>query len=70
MALGELATGAGLRIAAFVLPLLYDVLPEIADEALRGWLAKLPWIERCIFAELFNGDIAMHNFYLVAGAPG
>lgn len=66
-ALQDLAVGADLRIAAFVPPLLYDVLPEITDQALRDRFATLPWIERCIFAELFNGDIAMHNFYFVTG---
>jgi len=63
--LRDLAAGAGMKIAAFVPPLLYDPVPEIADEGLRARVARLDYIDRCIFAELFNGDIAMHNFYLV-----
>lgn len=64
--LRDLAAAAGLRIAAFVPPLMYDPLPFLADPELRRRIAALPWIERCIFAEKFNGDIAMHNFYMVA----
>lgn len=63
--LRDLAVGAGMRIAAFVPPLLYDPLPSIPDPALRANLTKLSWIERCIFAEMFNGDIAMHTLYMV-----
>ena len=61
-----LAGGAGLKIAAFAPPLFYDPLPFIADSDLRGRVAKLSWIDRCIFAETYNGDIPMHNFYMVA----
>jgi hypothetical protein len=64
--LRDLGAGAGLTIAGFVPPLLYDPLPFIGDPDLRDRIAALPWIDRCIFAETFNGDIAMHNFYMVA----
>jgi SAM-dependent methyltransferase len=64
--LRDLAAGAGMKIAAFVPPLMYDPVPFLADAELRRRVASLPWIERCIFAEKFNGDIAMHNFYMVA----
>jgi hypothetical protein len=37
------------------------MLPDIANEALRGRLAMLAWIGHCIFAKLFNCDIAMQN---------
>ncbi|WP_420405257.1 class I SAM-dependent methyltransferase [Nisaea sp.] len=63
--LRSVMNAAGLEIAAFVPPLLYDAAAEIADPALRERVAKLSWIDRCIFAELFHGDIAMHNFYVV-----
>ncbi|UUX49843.1 class I SAM-dependent methyltransferase [Nisaea acidiphila] len=63
--LRDIMNAAGLEIAAFVPPLLYDAATEIADRELRERIAKLAWIDRCIFAELFHGDIAMHNFYVV-----
>ena len=63
--LRHLAAAAGFRITAFVPPLLYDVASTIQDDSLRRRILKLDWIDRCIFAELFNGDVAMHNFYLV-----
>jgi SAM-dependent methyltransferase len=66
--LRDLARGAGMKIAGFVPPLLYDPIPFIADSDLRRRVADLAWIDRCIFAEKFNGDIAMHNFYMVADA--
>ena len=43
---------------------LYDASCNINDENLLGILDKLGWIERCIFAELYNGDILMHNYYM------
>jgi len=66
--LRDLASGAGMKIAAFAPPLMYDPVPFLEDQELRKRIAALPWIERCIFAEKFNGDIAMHNFYMVAEA--
>jgi len=63
--LRDLAAVADLRIAAFLPPLLYDVASAIQDDGLRRRVLKLDWIDRCIFGELFNGDVAMHNFYLV-----
>lgn len=63
--LRDIMNAAGLEIAAFVPSLLYDPGSEIGDPALRERVGKLSWIDRCIFAELFHGDIAMHNFYVV-----
>lgn len=63
--LRDIMNAAGLDIAAFVPSLFYEPAAHIGDPALRERVAKLSWIDRCIFAELFHGDIAMHNFYVV-----
>tara|TARA_E500000305_G_scaffold33078_1_gene25110 strand:+ start:4505 stop:5749 length:1245 start_codon:yes stop_codon:yes gene_type:complete len=63
--LRDIMNAAGLDIASFVPSLLYDPAAHIADPALRERIGKLSWIDRCVFAELFHGDIAMHNFYVV-----
>ncbi len=62
--LRDLAEIAGLQICAFATPVLYDASCNINDENLLGILDKLGWIDRCIFAELYNGDILMHNYYM------
>jgi SAM-dependent methyltransferase len=59
------ARTAGLDIAAFLPPMLYDPLRHVADAGLRDRLAKRSWIERCAFAEMHDGNIPMHNLYLV-----
>ncbi len=68
--IARLAAAAGLAITGFIEPALYDPLLHVADGDLRARLAKLPWIERCAFAELLLGSIKRHVFYAVPAARG
>lgn len=61
--IAALAKRAGLAITGFIEPALYDPLLHVRDAELRARLAKLPWIERCAFAELLLGSLKRHVFY-------
>jgi len=66
-----LAAAAGLRITAFVEPALYDPAAYLTDPRILDRLARLPWLERCAFAENLAGTLRKHIFYAVkADHPG
>lgn len=64
--IAALAAGAGLRITAFIEPAFYDPASYLSDAALLARCARLPWLERCAFAELLAGNMRKHVFYAVA----
>ncbi|MBK8909378.1 MAG: class I SAM-dependent methyltransferase [Rhodospirillales bacterium] len=64
--IAALAAGAGLRITAFIEPAFYDPASYLSDAALLARVARLPWLERCAFAELLAGNMRKHVFYAVA----
>ncbi|MGQ0662325.1 MAG: class I SAM-dependent methyltransferase [Pseudomonadota bacterium] len=63
---GALAARAGLRIAAFVPPALYEPETWIEDPVVRARLAGLDAPSRAAFAEQASGAIKVHIFYAVA----
>jgi hypothetical protein len=63
-----LADAAALRIVTFIEPVRYDPAAWIGDAELAARVARLPWIERCAFAELFAGNLKVHVFYVVKKA--
>lgn len=64
--LAVLARAAGLRIAGFIEPLLYDPLPFLPEGSLRARAAALPFHARASLAEALHGTLAKHVAYLVA----
>ena len=66
-----LAAGAGLRVAAFVEPALYDPASYLTDPQILASLGRLPWLDRCAFAENLAGNLRKHVFYAIkADHPG
>jgi len=66
-----LVEGAGLRITAFIEPALYDPAAYLTDPHLLARLGRLPWLDRCAFAENLAGNLRKHVFYAVKAAhPG
>jgi hypothetical protein len=66
-----LVEGAGLRLTAFIEPALYDPASYLTDPQILGRLDRLPWLERCAFAESLAGTLRKHILYAVrADNPG
>lgn len=66
-----LAEGAGLRITAFIEPATYDPASYLTDPRILARLGRLPWLDRCAFAENLAGTLRKHIFYAVKAAhPG
>jgi SAM-dependent methyltransferase len=64
----DLAAAAGLRITAFIEPAFYDpatYLGDRPDAGLVDALGRMPWLQRCAFAELLAGNMRKHVFYAV-----
>lgn len=66
-----LAEGAGLRVTAFIEPALYDPASYLTDPQILARLGRLPWLDRCAFAENLAGNLRKHVFYAIKAAnPG
>ncbi|MSO89476.1 MAG: class I SAM-dependent methyltransferase [Rhodospirillaceae bacterium] len=66
--LAALIAEAGLRIAGFIEPALYEPATYLNDPELRRRLAPLDLVERAAFAENLAGNLKTHVVYAVAHA--
>jgi len=61
--IGDLASGAGLRIVAFLEPVRYEPATYMSDPMIARQLSSLPLLERAAFAERLAGNLRTHVFY-------
>lgn len=63
--IAALITDASLRIVTFIEPIRYDPLAFLGDRSIAGRVDRLPWIDKCAFAELLTGNLKTHILYAV-----
>ena len=61
--IGELASGAGLRVVAFLEPVRYEPATYMSDPVISRQASSLPLMERAAFAERLAGNLRTHVFY-------
>jgi SAM-dependent methyltransferase len=61
--IAELATGAGLRVVAFLEPVRYEPATYMSDPVIARQASSLPLVERAAFAERLAGNLRTHIFY-------
>jgi SAM-dependent methyltransferase len=61
--IGELTTGAGLRVVAFLEPVRYEPATYMSDPVIARQTSSLPLLERAAFAERLSGNLRTHVFY-------
>ena len=61
--IGALASGAGLRVVAFLEPVRYEPATYMSDPVIARQTNSLPLLERAAFAECLAGNLRTHVFY-------
>jgi SAM-dependent methyltransferase len=61
--IGELTTGAGLRVVAFLEPVRYEPATYMSDPVIARQSSSLPLMDRAAFAERLAGNLRTHVFY-------
>jgi SAM-dependent methyltransferase len=61
--IGALASGAGLRVVAFLEPVRYEPATYMSDPVIARQTSSLPLLERAAFAECLAGNLRTHVFY-------
>jgi SAM-dependent methyltransferase len=61
--ISALASGAGLRVVAFLEPVRYEPATYMSDPVIARQTSSLPLLERAAFAECLAGNLRTHVFY-------